>query len=75
MRAVTRDYRDTKDVPVIWRGSVTDLVTDLEPLLGPEGLGELERVLRERRRPAPEPSTWESLRELKERTRTPGFFP
>lgn len=29
------------DAPIYWRGSVTDLVTDLAPLLTPEQLAEL----------------------------------
>lgn len=28
-----RASRDVKDTPVIWRGSVSDFVTDLKPLL------------------------------------------
>lgn len=49
----TNDYRSTKDVPVVWRGSVGDLVTDLEPLLGIPGLDTLERLLREKREARP----------------------
>lgn len=41
MKAALRSGKDQPDAPIYWRGSVTDLVTDLAPLLTPEQLVEL----------------------------------
>lgn len=43
--AISVEKRAVKDTTVVWRGSVTDLLTDLAPLLGTEGLNDLENQL------------------------------
>lgn len=49
----TNDPSPVKNVVVTWRGSISDLVTDLEPLLGAQGLGVLEQLLRDKREASP----------------------